>query len=376
MNKWLKYLLIWVAIGFFSVPAIPERGWGADPIKLGVAGVHSGELASYGIPALRGVELAVRDINFRGGVLGRLVKLYVEDDLCKPKEAPLIASKLVGKGVHAVIGHTCSGATKAALDIYRAANILVISPSATHPDLTKGGMYPNFFRTIASDDAQAKVQVDFALGVLKVRKIAILHDKGVYGKGLAEFVKTLLENSGKADVVLYQGIRPASTNFSALVQKIKGVGAQAVIYGGYHPGASKIVREMWIRKMDAAFISGDGIKDERFIAVAGKHAEGVYATAPKDPIDIPMAMAVTRAYIEEFESEPGAFSLNAYAAVLALAHAMETAGSTDYAAVSTALKTEAVETPIGTIRFDERGDAIGVGFSIFRVDNGVFVNTK
>jgi hypothetical protein len=94
------------------------------------------------------------------------------------------------------------------LGIYKDSNIPVMSPSATNPALTQSGDYPNFFRTIASDDAQARLEVDFALDVLKLKKIAVLHDKGDYGKGLAEFAKSFLEKDSRAEVVFLRGHYP------------------------------------------------------------------------------------------------------------------------------------------------------------------------
>ena len=179
----------------FLTAASPGSPFAADAIKLGVAGAHSGDLASYGLPTVKAAELVVNAINAKGGVLGRQVELLVEDDVCKPEVATNTAAKLVSQNVNAVIGHICSGATKAALGIYKDAKIIVISPSATNPDLTQSGQYPNFYRTIASDDTQARLEVDFAIGKLKVKKIAVLHDKGDYGKGLAEFAKKFIEES-------------------------------------------------------------------------------------------------------------------------------------------------------------------------------------
>ena len=204
----------------------------ADTIKLGVAGPHSGDLASYGIPTIKAAELVVKDINAKGGVLGKQVELVVEDDVCKPEVATNTATKLVGEGVNVVLGHICSGATKAALGIYKDSKILAMSPSATNPALTQSGDYPNFYRTIASDDAQARLEVDFALDIQKVKKIAVLHDKGDYGKGLAEFAKGFLEADSRAELVLYEGITPGAVDYSAVVQKIKRRGAEALIFGG------------------------------------------------------------------------------------------------------------------------------------------------
>lgn len=342
-------------------------------IKLGVAGAHSGDLASYGIPSIKAAELVVKNINAKGGILGRQVKLLVEDDACKPEMAVNTATKLVSQGVHVVLGHICSGATKAALGIYKDLKIIVMSPSATNPDLTLSGDYPNFFRTIASDDNQARLEVDFAINILNLKNIAVLHDKGDYGKGLAEFAKKIIEKSDKAKVVLYEGVTPGAVDYSAVVQKIKRSGAEAVIFGGYHPEASKIVRQMRKKKMETIFISDDGVKDDTFIKVAGKYAEGVFATGPKDTSTNLLNLAAIEEYKKEYNSDPGAFYINAYAATLALLNAIEKAGSTDYDAVSNALRTEEIDTPLGKISFDKNGDAIGVGFSMYQVQNGVYV---
>ena len=375
MNNYIKKWFIIIS-AFFMVSFLIRTSVAAEPFRLGVAVVKTGELASYGISGLRGAELAVRDINSKGGILGRQVKIIAEDDLCLPKHALIVASKLMSQDIHAVIGHICSGATFAALDTYKNANIITISPSATNPELTKSGNYPNFYRTIASDDTQALVQIELAINQLKLKRIAIVHDKSVYGKGLAGYVKDILEKTDKQKIVLYEGVSTGSINYTQFVQKIKKSKADAVIYSGYHPGASRIVRQMRVKKMKTVFISGDGIKDESFIAASGQSAEGVYATAPRDTSDIKMTLDVIKVYKNKYEEEPGAFFLNAYAAVLALANAVEKAGSLDYGAVSKALKSESVQTPIGNISFDERGDATGTGFSVFQVQNGIFVELK
>jgi branched-chain amino acid transport system substrate-binding protein len=374
MKNRLSKLLVVAVVGAFMLAA--GTAMAADTIKMGVAGPHSGDLASYGIPTIKAAELVVKDINAKGGVLGKQVELLVEDDVCKPEVATNTATKLVSESVHVVLGHICSGATKAALGIYNDSKVPVMSPSATNPALTQSGDYPNFFRTIASDDAQARLEVDFALDVLKLKKIAVLHDKGDYGKGLAEFAKAFLEEDPRAEVVLYEGITPGAVDYSAVVQKIKRSNAEAVIFGGYHPEASKIVTQMRKKRMETIFISDDGVKDDTFIKVAQKYAEGVYATGPMDVSQNPMAMAANEAHKKAYGADPGAFYLNAYSAAIALLNAIEQAGSTDYDAVTNALRTKDVETPLGKIRFDDRGDAIGVGFSMYQVQNGAYVELK
>ena len=374
--KSLRMSAIGLIAGFFSVLLPATSGFSAETIRIGVAGAHSGDLASYGIPSVKAAELVVKEVNDRGGILGKKVELIVEDDVCKPEVATNTATKLVSGGVAAVLGHICSGATKAALGIYKDARIVVISPSATNPDLTQSGNYPNFFRTIASDDAQAKLEVDFALNVLKLEKIAVLHDKGDYGKGLAEYAKRFIEDSKRAEVVLYEGITPGAVDYSSVVQKIKRSNADAVIFGGYHPEASTVVGQMRKRNMKTIFISDDGVKDDTFIKVAGRYAEGVYATGPKDTSKNPLAVSAIEAHKKAYGSDPGAFFLNAYAAMQAILHAIQKAKSTDYEAIQKALRSVYVDTTIGRIRFDGRGDAIGVGFSMYQVRNGKYVQVK
>jgi len=346
------------------------------PIKIGVAGPHTGDLASYGKPTVKAAELVAKARNAKNGINGRKIELVIEDDVCKPEIATSTATKILDSKAVVVLGHICSGATKAALGIYRESRMIAMSPSATNPALTQSGDYPNFYRTIASDDAQARMEVDFAIKVLKLKKIAVLHDKGDYGKGLAEFAKKFLEAEPNAEVVLYEGVTPGDVDYSAVVQKIKRSKAEAVIFGGYHPEASKIITLMRKKKLKTVFISDDGVQDITFIKVAGKYAEGVYATGPKDTSSNPIYQEAIKAHKDAYGKDPGAFFINAYAAMQALTNAIEKAGSTDYDAITNALRTEWVATPLGIIKFDDKGDAIGVGFSVYQVQDGKFVEIE
>jgi branched-chain amino acid transport system substrate-binding protein len=347
-----------------------------DTIKIGVAVPLSGDIASYGIPSERATELVVKDINAKGGILGKKVEVLAEDEMCKPELAINAATKLVSNKVNVVVGHICSGATKSALGIYKEAKVIAMSPSATNTELTQSGKYPNFYRTIGYDKNQARLAVDFAIKNLKLKSIAVIHDKGDYGKGFAETVKNNIDNSKQAQVVLFEGITPGAVDYSAVVQKIKQSGAEAVIYGGYHPEAASIVSQMRKKNLKTLFISDDGVKDNTFIKVAGKYAEGVYATSHKDTSKNPLAIAAVEAHKKTYGSEPGAFFLNGYAAAQALLNAIKNAGSTDYEKVRKALRTYYVETPLGKIKFDNKGDAVGVGFSMYQVRNGAYVEVK
>jgi len=346
-----------------------------DSITIGVSGPYSGDLASYGIPAKKAAEIVAKKINAAGGVNGKQIKLVFEDDVCKPEVAANTATKLVAAGVKVVMGHICSGATKAALPIYKDANVLVMSPSATNPALTQSGKYPNFFRTIAPDDSQAMTEVEFAIKK-GLKNIAVIHDKGDYGKGLAEFAKTFIEKAPNIDVALFEGVTPGAVDYSAIVQKIKRSGADAVLFGGYHPEASKIVSQMKKKRIKIPFISDDGVKDDTFIKVAGKYAEGVYATGPKDNSGNPLSKMAVKEHKKAYKESPGAFYENAYSAMLALVNAIRLSGGLEFKSLKKTLQNHDVKTPVGKIRFDERGDALGVGFSMYQVRNGKYIEVK
>lgn len=370
-------LVRWILVSVFTLAfGFAAPGQAADTIKIGIAGAHTGDLASYGVPTVKAAELVVKAANAKGGVLGKKVELVVEDEACKPELATNVATKLVSKKVNAVIGHICSGATKAAIGTYKDANIILISPSATSPELTLSGRYPNFFRTIGSDAMQARLVADFTLNSLKFTKLAVIHDKGDYGKGFAEYAKKYIEESKKAKVALFEGVTPGAVDYSAIVQKIKYAGVDAVIYGGYHPEAASIVQQMRKKGMKTVFISDDGVKDQTFIKVAAAFAEGVYASGPKDTTRNPLAIAAVNEHIKTYGTEPGAFYLNAYSASLVILNAMMKAKSTEPNAVMKAMRTYFTDTPLGKIKFNNQGDAIGVGFSMYQVKNGKYVELK
>ena len=111
----------------------------ADPIKIGVQGAQSGDLASYGVPSLNAVKIVVDQANAKGGLLGRTIEVVAQDDQCKPEMATNAATKLISEKVNAVVGPICSGPTKASLPMFQEAALIAVSPTATTPGLTEDG---------------------------------------------------------------------------------------------------------------------------------------------------------------------------------------------------------------------------------------------
>ena len=140
----VKFTAATLVATVLSVPV-----FAAETIKLGLAGAHSGDLAAYGLPTKEAAELVVAEINAKGGINGKQVELKIMDDQCKPELATNVATKLVSEGVNLVIGHICSGATKAALDQH--AQVLA---AENHPNLRVGSIAPG----VVDTDMQAAIR--------------------------------------------------------------------------------------------------------------------------------------------------------------------------------------------------------------------------
>ena len=346
----------------------------ADTIKIGVAGAHSGDLASYGVPSLNAAKVVVAKVNAAGGLLGKQLELDIADDQCKPELATNAATKLISDKVAVVMGHICSGPTKASLPLYNDARIISMSPSATTPGLSANGANPMFFRTIAKDDDQAKLTSRFMLESLKAKKVADIHDNGDYGKGFCDNNRALME-AGGASTVLFEAITPDAVDFSPIVRKLRRAKADIIVFGGYQPTASKLLQQMRRDRVKTPVIGPDGLKDDAFIKMAGKAAEGVYCSYPKDTASLPVYKEARQGHIDMFNSEPGSFYYNAYAAMLALVNGIKEAGSTETDKIIAALQTKPVDTPLGTLKFSKSGDATGLALSIYVIKNGKFEET-
>lgn len=367
MNKGMTWLAAMAVCVAFAVPAKA-----ADPIKIGVQGAHSGDLASYGVPSLNAVKIVVDQANAKGGVLGRKIEVVSQDDQCKPELGTNAATKLISEKASLVVGPICSGATKASLPLFQEANIITISPTATTPSLTEDGKNPLFFRTVANDNAQAKLTSDFLISKLKVKKVAYLHDNGDYGKGFADNNRAILEKAG-VETVLFEAVTPDAVDFSAVVRKLRRVKPDIIVFGGYQPVASKLIQQMRRDHLTTPLIGPDGVKDETFLKMTGKDSEGTYASYPKDTSSLAEYQKAREAHLKAYGSEPGFGYYNAYAATQCLLAAIEKVGSLDAAKIKEALRTNKVDTPLGKINFNDKGDAAGMGLSIYQVKGGKFV---
>ena len=355
-----------VGVGAYGVP-----GAQAQDITIAVAGPITGQYAIFGEQMRRGAQMAVDDINAKGGVLGKKLKLEVGDDACDPRQAVAVANQLASKKVVFVAGHFCSSSSIPASQVYNEAGILQITPASTNPKLTDEAAQKkrnNVFRTCGRDDQQGGVAGAYLQQHFKGKKIAIIHDKSTYGKGLADETQKALHAKGGKEV-MYEAVTQGDKDFSALISKMKQANVDVIYYGGYHTEAGLMVRQAREQGLKATLISGDALVDNEFWKITGPAGEGTLMTFAPDPRKAPGAKDI----VAKFKSQgydPEGYTLYSYAALQVWKAAVEQAKSTDTAKVSPLIRGHTFKTIIGDLKYDNKGDVSNSKYVFFIWKNG------
>ncbi|MFK3665629.1 branched-chain amino acid ABC transporter substrate-binding protein [Ochrobactrum teleogrylli] len=344
-----------------------SQAFAADTIKIGVAGPMTGPNATFGEQVYSGVSAYVNDVNASGGINGKQIELVKGDDACEPKQAIAVANRFVDQDkVQAVIGHFCSSSTIPASEIYNDAGILEMAPASTNPTVTERGL-ETVFRGCGRDDQQAVVAGAFILDTLKRDKIALIHDKDTYGQGLVDAVKKTIEARG-IKPVLYEGLTRGERDFNALVTKIKSSGATAVYFGGLIPEGGPLIRQIKEQGLDVVVVSGDSFAQTELIAAAGGagNLKNVYYSATPDPLADPSTKGVQDA-LKKANITPANYTLYGYANAQALVAALK-AGD-DIKAQTNWLRNNTVDSAIGKITWDDKGDIKDFKFVFYNFDD-------
>jgi branched-chain amino acid transport system substrate-binding protein len=341
-------------------------------IVIGVVAPLTGPVAAYGEQVKNGAEAAVEKINKDGGILGEKVVIKLADDAGDPKQGVSAANLLVGESVHYVVGPVTSGVAMAASDVFAENGILMVTPTATAPDLTARGL-TNVLRTCGRDDQQAEVAAAYVVANLKDKKVAIVDDKGTYGKGLADAFKAGI-NAGGVTEVSHTSLNAGEKDLSALVTRLKSDGAEVIYFGGYHPEGGLLARQLADAGVKATIIGGEGLSNTEYWAIGNEAAAGTLFTNASDALKNSDSAAAVEV-LKEKGIPPEAFTLNAYAAVEVLKAGIEKAGKADdTAAVAAALKDGGeIPTAIGKLTYGENGDLTSPSFSLFKWEGGKIV---
>ncbi len=336
-------------------------------VTIALAGPMTGPQATYGDQMKNGVAMALDDINAAGGVLKQKLQVKLFDDVCDPKQAVVVANKIVAASLPVVIGHFCSGSSIPASSVYAEEGVLMISPGSSNPQLTDAG-YKTIFRSIGRDDAEGAVAGDYIADHFKDKKIAIVHDKQTYSKGIADAVAAQLDKRN-IKITLRDTVNPGERDYSAFITKLKNQNIEMLFYGGYYNEAGLIVRQMREQGMKTAVMGGNGWATRELWAITGPAGEGMLMSYSPDPSTNPNNAALVKRFKAKNIPADG-YTMYAYTALKAWADAVNKIGDAKPTAVAAALRGNIFETPIGKISFDAKGDVSGMKYTIYEWHNG------
>lgn len=375
----------------------------AQELKIGALMPMTGDLQAYGETSLNGIQLAVKEINAAGGVLGAPVKVEVGDTQTRPQAGVDAAQKLASlEGVQAFVGALSSGVTiPIAQSVSKVERMPQISGASTSPVITTLDDGDFLFRTVPSDAFQG-----VALATLTqdkgVSKVGILYVNNDYGRGLADSFTEAYEGMGGRVIgsVAYEQGQPA---YRGELQQASRGGPQALVLIGYPENGQTILRQALEGGFFTRFIFSDGMKAPEIIAnIGARYLNGSFGTAPQAQSDTPAARHFASAYREEFgEVPPKPFMDTAYDATYLIALAAVEAGSLDSVAIRDALRSVAnppgadvgpgdfgravkllaageeinYEGAAGSQNFDEHGDVPG-SFAHWEIQDGEIVTVK
>ena len=321
-------------------PAAPS----GEKIVIGAVVSATGPAAPLGEPERAVLEMMQTQINDAGGVLGRPVEIIIEDDKSNPTDAVTLTQKLLQQDkVIAIIGGTISASTLAMKPITAEAGIPQMAMAASNA-ITDEPPMEWIWRTPQKDALAAARALKYAAESLGVTKIAVLHDENAFGSSGAAEIEKSAPDFG-LEIVATESYKTDDTDVTAQLTKIKGSNPEALIVWGTNPGPAVAAKNMKQLGMTIPYVGSHGIANQAFIDLAGDAAEGVVFPAGKllaiESITDPAQKAVVDQFVAAYEAatgkKPNTFAGHALDAVALLMNAINTAQSTDAAAIQSAL---------------------------------------
>jgi branched-chain amino acid transport system substrate-binding protein len=327
----------------------------ADQV-IAVAGPMTGLQSANALDFAGGAELAIDDINTKGGLLDQKLSYITVDDACDPDQAEAAARQIVSNPPAVVIGHDCSSCSVRAAPIYGRAHILQITPASTSPALTEMGI-STVFRMLGRDDEQGRTIADRLAAAWPRGRIAVLDDGSLYGKGLAGTVRSQLESHGVRPLI-DESFPSGAQSYDGIVGRMADAKIEAVFIAASALDTAVIAREVVAAKLPIAILAGDALIAPSFWEAAGEAGEAVIFTYSPNPLDLPAGKALIE-LAHRRDMELGGQAALTYAAVQVWAEAVQQADSFDPAKVAAALHSGQFDTIIGQVRFDAKGDILG-----------------
>ncbi|MFM9943004.1 MAG: branched-chain amino acid ABC transporter substrate-binding protein [Hyphomicrobiaceae bacterium] len=353
-----------IAVLFASLAALsPANAQTEAGIRLVVVATDASAHQPNGRDVATAAETAVAAINRKGGLLGRRVTLSIKQDDCSPASADAIAREIAAiagpERPDAVIGHVCSGAAIVASRAYAEAGLLVISPGARHPRLTDQRPSPLVLRLAPRDDRLAGDLATLIGARFSGQRVAIVHDKSVQARGLADGIEAALRQSG-IKLVLREPYTHGEKSYAPTIERLRKAEAQVVVFPAQLIELGVMLPELAAALPAAHFIAGEAVASPDIARTARPVGQRLL-------VMLPWLERPPHALADGAETPPRATSrarerprsnvwLATHAAIEAWANAITKANSTDALAIVRALETEVATTVAGPIRFDTRGD--------------------
>lgn len=362
-------------------------------LKIGVDLPLSGAEAAGNIPTENGVLLAIEEAGRAGFAPGYTLAPYVLDDAVEGKHDPAqgaqnVRTFIADPSVLGIVGPANSNVAKAEIPITNDAGLVQIAASTTADGLTRGPdaarlrvEHPDtttFFRLCTLDSLQGAAGARFARK-LGLNKAFIIDDNETYGKGLADVFEQKFGSAG-GTIVGHEHILPTQTDFTPLLSKVRGAGADVIFYGGVSSTGGGLLRRQQVNNGFGGIVllGGDGLSGGDFVETAGAAADGTYYTvSAPDVTRWPGAREFVAAYRARFKADPGPYSANGYAAAKIIIAALSRSIALDRGAppnraqvLANVAATKNFLTPVGSISFDRYGDTTGPILSLYQVEHG------
>ena len=339
----------------------------SDTYTIGFIGPLTGDNANYGIRCSNAARLAIDEINAAGGIDGKQLALIAENSLGTVDGAIAAYEKLVySDNVCAIIGPVFTSPALAVAQRCYEDGIVMVSPSATHKDVTSVGDY--VYRTVPSDSLQSEVAAHYFYEVLGYRNIACLYAMNDYSQGLATGVEEIFTELG-GTVSAMETCMVGDKDFRTQLGVIANTDAEAIYIPNYTVEDAQILEQAYQLGMDLPFLSSDGFSDPEIYNLAGDFTDGVIYVGPAQAEASTLLADFQEAYSAAYNGDmPDSFATNAYDATYILAQAIDRAGSADRDLINQEVKaTDDFSGANGIINFAANGDMVA-SQGVYEVD--------
>ncbi|MGN6551479.1 MAG: branched-chain amino acid ABC transporter substrate-binding protein [Pararhizobium sp.] len=346
----------------------------ADTINIGVQVPTTGSEATYGQDMAHAVAIAQKEINAKGGVLGKKLTMTVGDTACDPQQSVNAASKLVSQKVVAVVGGYCSGATVPTLKIYGDAHVPFVITAANSTKLIPANP-GNAFMINSTGDEQATKAVEFLSGK-GVKTLAIVNEGDAYSQDLANLTRDDWKKAGKK-VVAFETVNKGEQDYSAIVTAIKAANPDAVFWTAYYADGGLLIRQLRQSGYQGIIAVGDGSNSAKLFDIAGRAAEGVFAFSNPIAEFLPKAKSFIDTYQKDYGTAPGPYAPLTYDGMQLLAWAIDKAGSTKPEAIEKALASaDGKEWLAGPISFTKKNTLARSNFIVLEGKGGAWTRAE